>query len=488
MAQSMSCANGFHMVFSSLVFLYLFLPLVLLGYFSLPRAARNAWLLLASLVFYAWGEQWYVLVLLLTIGFNWLAGLAIERCAGSRHGRSLLIAGVSANLALLVYFKYANFLVGSLDAVLVRCGVAPIGLAPIHLPIGISFFTFQAISYLVDISRTQIRAQPNPLDYAMYKAFFPQLIAGPIVRYKDVAEAVHARRETIDDIATGVGRFIIGLGKKVLIANVVGGAADRIFALPPDELTCELAWLGAVCYALQIYFDFSGYSDMAIGMGRIFGFRFLENFSYPYIATSVRDFWRRWHISLSSWFRDYLYIPLGGNRVGTWRTAVNLIAVFALCGLWHGASWTFLAWGLYHGAYLTLEHFGLEGAMKRLWLPLRHAYALLVVIVGWVLFRSETLAQAGSYLLAMAGLGGARNPEPGDVANGEVVMALVAGLIGCTPALPLLVSKWAERPVGSATHAAAYHCARLGVLAAILYLSTMALTANSYNPFIYFRF
>jgi alginate O-acetyltransferase complex protein AlgI len=469
------------MVFSSLVFLYLFLPVVLGGYFLLPRPARNAWLLAASLLFYFWGEGAYIGILLLTIVFNWAMGLALERRGGSPAAKVVLAAGIAGNLILLVYFKYADFLIGALGAALPYLGGPRLSPLHVHLPIGISFFTFQAISYLVDISRREIQAQRNPVNYAMYKAFFPQLIAGPIVRYRDVAAAVVSRVVTCADFAAGVSRFIIGLGKKVLIANIVAEPADQIFSLPGDQLTAGLAWFGAVCYALQIYFDFSGYSDMAIGMGRMFGFRFLENFQYPYAAVSVRDFWRRWNISLSSWFRDYLYIPLGGSRGGDWRTAANLLAVFALCGLWHGAGWTFLIWGLFHGVFLTAEHFGLGALLQRIWRPARHAYAMVVVLIGWVLFRCDDIGSAERYFSAMFGATTARSADYGMVANGEVILAMIAGAVGSTPYLLGAVAKMAD-------WSASYVIVRILALAVILFTSTMVLTASAYNPFIYFRF
>jgi alginate O-acetyltransferase complex protein AlgI len=485
-AQKIACRAC--MVFSSLVFIYLFLPIVLGIYFLIPRYIRNAWLLIASVLFYAWGEQQYILVLLTSIVFNYAMGLAIDRARGSpRSGPLLLGVGITGNLLLLIYFKYANFLFGNLDILCAHIGVPGIALGPVHLPIGISFFTFQAISYLVDIARCEIGAQRNPVDYAMYKAFFPQLIAGPIVRYRDIADQVHARQESNSQFVQGITRFLIGLAKKVLIANVIAVPADAIFHMPTDQLTAGLAWFGAACYALQIYFDFSGYSDMAIGMGHMFGFTFLENFSYPYIATSIRDFWRRWHISLSSWFRDYLYIPLGGNRRGPWRTAFNLLMVFTLCGFWHGAAWTFLAWGLFHGLFLTVEHFGFAVWIDRRWRPFRHAYVLIAVLIGWVLFRSESIAGASSYLTAMVGAGSHHSDGWNGIATKEVFCTFTIALVACTPwwHRPLAALEvWCDRKQSMVIE----YSVRTGFLALLFLVSTMALAASTFNPFIYFRF
>ena len=329
------------MLFSSTIFLFAFLPIVLTLHFVLRGvAARNTLLLAASLLFYAWGETGYVVILLASIAANWAFGLWIER-SRERPGRRLALAlAIGGNLLLLGAFKYANFAVDSLNSLLAGAGLGPLALAPVHLPIGISFFTFQALTYVVDVYRRDAPVQSNPFTVALYISLFPQLIAGPIVRYGHVADALRERVSTLDDVAVGARRFLVGLGKKVLVANTLAMPADRIFALPPGELQASVAWLGAVCFTLQIYFDFSGYSDMAIGLGRIFGFHFPENFLYPYTAQSIRAFWRRWHITLSVWFRDYLYIPLGGSHTGALRTHGNLLAVFLLCGLWHGASWS----------------------------------------------------------------------------------------------------------------------------------------------------
>lgn len=365
------------MVFSSPIFLFLFLPAVLAVYYLTPRAARNGALLAASLLFYAWGEVFHVAVMLASIAMNYAAGRWIARAAGRR--RTVAVgAAVAANLLWLGWFKYAGFLGGIANDVFGLRWRRP----DVHLPIGISFFTFQALSYVIDLGRGRAEPERSALRLALFISLFPQLIAGPIVRYVDIARDLVARRETLARFASGVRRFTVGLGKKMLIANVLAEPADRVFGLAPADLTAPLAWLGVAAYTAQIYFDFSGYSDMAIGLGRMFGFEFPENFRHPYAARSITEFWRRWHITLSTWFRDSLYVPLGGNRRGSARTALNLLAVFLLCGLWHGAAWNFVVWGLYHGALLGLERPWRGRRAPGAAAPLRHAYTLLAVAAG----------------------------------------------------------------------------------------------------------
>lgn len=485
------------MLFSSPVFLFLFLPFLLVAYFLVPQRVHNLFLLLVSLLFYVWGEKLYVLVMLASIGANYGLGLWVDRLAGRRSSGWVIALAVVVNLALLFTFKYANFLVDNLNLLLVRVALPPITLAPVHLPLGISFFTFHSLSYVIDIYRREVRALKNPVDFALYITFFPQAIAGPIVRYHDVARQLVERVVTRDGFANGVRRFILGLGKKMLIANIVAVPADAIFGLPANQLTPGLAWLGVVCYTLQIYFDFSGYSDMAIGLARMFGFQFLENFNYPYVAQSITDFWRRWHISLSSWYRDYLYIPLGGNRLGSLRTYVNLVTVFFLCGLWHGASWTFIFWGLFHGVFLVIERMGLGKVLGAVWAPLRHIYTLLVVMVGWVFFRAATLPQALTFVHALLGqTAGIEDAPPVALyLNLELAIALAVGIVGVLPFLPCLIQKKDEflaslgnriRPVLAIEHASA--CVGVSYCALILLASSMLLAAGTYNPFIYFRF
>ena len=481
------------MLFSSHVFLNLFLPVVLAAYFVMPRAGRNLLLLLASLFFYAWGEPWLVGLMLVSTGMNYAFGRGMQRQRGRSRSRWLLGLAVAANLGFLVVFKYAGFLVAGLNELLSLASVAPFAVPTVKLPIGISFYTFQAMSYVVDVARGEVDAEDRFTNVALYISLFPQLIAGPIVRYKDVAEQIRDRSESFDLFAEGVKRFIVGLGKKMLLANSAAAIADAIFDVPDAKLSAGVAWLGIVCYSLQIYFDFSGYSDMAIGLGRMFGFRFLENFNYPYISQSITEFWRRWHISLSTWFRDYLYIPLGGNRNGPWRTYRNLLVVFLLCGLWHGASWSFAVWGLYHGVFLILERRGLGAALERAWPAVRHAYVLLAVMAGWVFFRAETLSHAIAYLTAMAGLGAAANAEypVGLYLDSGLWLVLVTGCLGSLPLVPWLKQRLAApvEPQPQPTLLAnGVSLAGAGALAGVLIASMTAMTAGTYNPFIYFRF
>ncbi len=476
------------MVFSSPIFLFLFLPVTLAVYFALPWRWRNTWLLGTSLVFYGWGEPKFVAVMLASIVTNFLLALWIDCFPDPRRRRLPLAAAVIVNIGLLATFKYADFVVGNLNSVLAELHLQPLRLPDIALPIGISFFTFHALSYVIDVYRRKVPVQRNPFNIGLYIALFSQLIAGPIIRYHDVARQLEERSITRADFAYGVERFIIGLGKKVLIANSLAGPADLIFSIPGDQLTLPVAWLGLACYTLQIYFDFSGYSDMAIGLGRMFGFHFLENFNYPYIAQSMTEFWRRWHISLSNWFRDYLYIPLGGNRVAPWRVYLNLVIVFFLCGLWHGASWTFVFWGLFHGAFLVSERMGLTRRMAAWRAPLRHAYLILVVMVSWVFFRSTTLSDAWGFLAAMTGMSPASGLEHplALYADAQTLLALTTGAIGSAPVMPM-VRRWLEGFPGPVIDIGASGI-RLAAMASILMASAMLLAAGTYNPFIYFRF
>lgn len=484
------------MLFSSPTFLFLFLPVLLGLYFPSPRVVRNPLLLAASLLFYTWGEPELGWLMLLSVGLNYVFGLWAGWTRQRRGAGLVLGLAVAANLALLTYFKYAVFIVENLNLLLACAGQPQLPLPRVNLPIGISFYTFQAMSYVIDVHRGATPAQRNPWDLALYIALFPQLIAGPIVRYVDVAAQLQHRRTTLAGFAAGIQRFVLGLGKKMLIANACASVADPIFDIPDPQLTAAVAWLGIACYSLQIYFDFSGYSDMAIGLGRMFGFEFHENFAHPYAARSITDFWRRWHISLSTWFRDYLYIPLGGNRRGPARTYVNLVVVFLLCGLWHGASWNFVVWGLFHGALLVLERRGLGRALERSPVPLRHAYLLAAVAAGWVFFRADNLHHALCYLRAMAGLGSGTGEEYhlGLYYSGGLALVLAAGVVGSTPWLPL-VGGWCSRRAAqarSAWRAAAWEAglglARNAALVLVLSASAAMMLASTYNPFIYFRF
>jgi alginate O-acetyltransferase complex protein AlgI len=484
------------LLFTEPVFLFLFLPILLALYFAPLSREHGAWgnalLLVASVLFYAKGGGSFTWLMLGSIAFNYFMAIGVDRLRGTRACRPLLAAAIGANLLVIAVFKYATFFVENANAALASFSVGPLALPHVLLPIGISFYTFHAISYVVDVYRRDAVAQKSPVHAALYLLLFPQLIAGPIIRYRFLADQLARRVVTLDGFAYGIRRFVLGLAKKLLVANVVAGPADRIFAMPPSQWSAGHAWLGIACYTLQIYFDFSGYSDMAIGLGAMFGFRFPENFRHPYVADTVQEFWRRWHVSLSSWFRDYLYVPLGGNRISPARTYVNLLVVFFLCGLWHGASWSFVVWGLFHGAFLVLERAGLASWIRRVPAPLRHAYLLLVVMVGWVFFRADTLSQAASFLSAMAGLGAAQ-PTPYAVAwylTPELALALAAGVVGSIPWVPA-VAAWRQRVAASGARPLLPGVLDLGATAALtllLVVSLLQVAARTYNPFIYFRF
>ena len=477
------------MVFASPLFLFLFLPLTLLAYALVPRGGRNLLLLAASVLFYVWGEGWFVALVAASVLANWAFGLAIAASDDARRRKQWLAAAVVVNLGTLALFKYANFAVANLNALAAALSLSPLGTAAIPLPLGISFFTFHAISYIVDVYKRNARAERGLHHFALYILLFPQLVAGPIIRWRDIESQMRQREQRLADVAYGVRRFVLGLMKKVLVANTLGEAADRIFGLPGGELTTPLAWLGLVCYTLQIYFDFSAYSDMAIGLMRMFGFRILENFNFPYVAQSVREFWRRWHISLSNWFRDYLYIPLGGNQCRPWRAYANLVIVFLLCGLWHGASWPFVIWGIWHGMFLVAERAGLDRLLARLG-PLRHVYAMAAVMGGWVLFRSETLPQALHYYAALLGRAGgdpARQPLA-QFLDPVLAVTLVVAVVGAAPVARRL-GRWRDRLAarGGAAGTLVMTAELLGLAAGLL-LSSAWLAAGTYNPFIYFRF
>ncbi|MEO5766969.1 MAG: MBOAT family protein [Polyangia bacterium] len=477
------------MVFSSTLFCFLFLPLVLALYHLGPRRLRNGVLLLASLLYYCWGEPNFLPILAAVVAANYVFGLLLSMASDPRRRKLLVGMAVALDLGVLAYFKYARFIVGIAVNVsaLLPGAHHPFAVPEITLPLGISFFTFHVLSYVIDIYRRQVPAQRNPGLLGLYIVFFPQLIAGPIVRYHEISDQLEERRTTSADLWYGMRRFILGMGKKVLLANTIAPIADAIFALPTRDLTASLAWLGAGAYALQIYFDFSGYSDMAVGLARLFGFRFPENFDYPYVARSMTDFWRRWHQSLSRWFRDYLYLPLGGNRVSPARTYLNLALVFFLCGLWHGASWTFVMWGFLHGAFLVLERMGFGLVLAALWSPLRHLYCLVVIAITWVLFRAATLPMALAMVKAMIGLGSGAGTvyRPAIFVDHERTLVLLVAVVASTPAARWLRSRLAWRldrwPM-------LVDLGRLSTLTGVLLLSLMQLSSGTYNPFIYFRF
>jgi alginate O-acetyltransferase complex protein AlgI len=480
------------MLFSSAIFLFLFLPVFLIIYYLLPRQWHNAFLFGASLLFYAWGEGLVVLVLLVSALINFIAGRLVEN--GQRQAGLLL--SLIGSLSLLFYYKYSNFLVDSIRGfaeAFAISGATNLNMAQIALPIGISFYTFQGISYTLDIYWGRIKANRSFLDYGTYVAMFPHQIAGPIVRYADIAPELSDRTTTIEKFGVGAERFIIGLAKKVLLANTFASLADTIFNAPPDSYPASTAWLGIVAYTLQIYFDFSGYSDMAIGLGKMVGFDFKENFDYPYISRSIQDFWRRWHISLSSWFRDYLYIPLGGSRASKARTYRNLLIVFFVTGLWHGASMNFIVWGLYHGLFLMIERAGLRKRLDQVWPPIAHLYTLFVVLIGWVFFRAVDLKSALVYLEKMAGLG----PESANYAypltyftSTEVLVSLILGVVLATPVYHTFQRFW-RRLMARVVTAPARLALDMVYISGLflLFISAIAyLAADTYNPFIYFRF
>jgi D-alanyl-lipoteichoic acid acyltransferase DltB (MBOAT superfamily) len=469
------------LVFSSTVFLFFFLPGVLVFYYNpvlllfsadRVRTFRNMVLLLASLCFYAWGEPVFVFVMMASILINWWFGLLRAR---GKSGKSVLTAAVIYNVGLLFVFKYLSFTLRNADYLL-HTGIT----ADIALPIGISFFTFQLMSYVFDVCRTPELARRSPLDTALYVSLFPQLIAGPIVRFETIAGEIRGRTETSRDFTDGMTRFVFGLGKKLLIANYAGFLADEIFA-PPLSLSAATAWIGAAAYTLQIYFDFSGYSDMAIGLGRMFGFHFEENFDYPYISKSITEFWRRWHISLGTWFRDYLYIPLGGNRGTRSRTVFNLLIVWLLTGIWHGANWTFVAWGLYYFVLLLAERASRERGLSNFfpsWMG--HLYAPFFIMIGWVLFRSESIAAAGRYLTFLFGANGWAD-ESARLYFHEGKAVLLAGIVFSMP-----VAAWCKQRINIS---ARLKDAAISLsLLLVFVLSILACIKNSYNPFIYFNF
>lgn len=471
------------MVFSSATFLFYFFPLFLLAYYALPW--KNGVLLIGSLLFYAWGEPRFVPLLLASALINYSFGTLIASSAARRR-QLMLVLGVGANLLFLLYYKYWAFLLGMLNGLLPADSA--IKVPAILLPLGISFFTFQGISYLIDLYRGDIAVQSSFLRFAMYKAMFPQLIAGPIVRYRQIAHEIEHRDLNNDRLWAGFRLFIIGLAQKMLIANTVALSADRLFAQAPAQLTSGGAWIGIACYTIQILFDFGGYSTMAIGIGHMLGFSYPPNFQRPYSALSVTEFWRRWHISLSSWFRDYLYIPLGGNRCGPLRTYLNLGLVFLLCGLWHGAAWTFVIWGAWHGALLIIERLGLGAWLARAPALLAQAYTLLMVMLGWVFFRADSVPHALSFLRTLAGLQApVADPHAWQIDfTPSSAAALAIGILIATV-------RWAP----SAALAPQRVGAALGrwrlplqsaALALALLLCVMRMAAGTYNPFIYFRF
>lgn len=483
------------MLFSSAIFLFLFLPIVIIGYYILRGEWRNIFLFISSLVFFAWGGVSYSVILIASILLNYIIGLQISKNLGEKKSKIWLVCGVTANLLLLGVFKYANFIIGNINDLIEVFNIPAIKNNSIILPIGISFYTFQSLSYLIDIYRKETEVQKNVLRLGLYIALFPQLIAGPIVRYHDIAKQLQSRTTSFDKFGYGVQRFLTGLAKKVLIANSFAYVADEIFALAPADLSTGYAWLGIVSYTFQIYFDFSGYSDMAIGLGSIFGFKIPENFKFPYIARSIKDFWRRWHISLSTWFRDYLYIPLGGNKNGRTRTYVNLSIVFLLTGLWHGASWNFVVWGMIHGFFLVLERIGFEKILNKLWKPFQHLYTLTIVLFAWVLFRAEDFTYAWGYYKAMFGQNTSelRMYELSKYLNNEFYLVLVIAILGSTKFFIntgnlIKKSEIKQNRRIQLVLQSIHSIMTVGFYLGILVLCAMYLLSDTYNPFIYYRF
>lgn len=469
------------MLFSSMTFIFLFLPILCTLYLGISKffpktKYKNYLLLLASIFFYAWGEPRYVVIMLATITINYFGALALDRF--STHKKAVLTLTVFADLSFLVYFKYFNFIMDNINTLF----TSDFNMIQVIMPIGISFYTFQAMSYLIDVYRGVVKVQKNIAKLALYICLFPQLIAGPIVQYADVADQIDNRTENFDKIVYGIKRFIIGLAKKVLLANTLGAVADKIFDASVTSFSSGIAWIGVIAYHFQIYYDFSGYSDMAIGLGSIFGFKFLENFNYPYISKSITEYWRRWHISLGSWFKNYLYFPLGGNRKGSVRTYLNIFIVFLVTGIWHGASWSFVIWGIWHGILSILEKLtGWCRIESKKIAPLQHIYFLFVLMIGWVIFRSENLIYAADYIRNMFGTLKNVNAiyDLDYYINNVEIIAFVLATLCAVPIFKNCVCA----PKNKLAHIG------LNLWIIILFLlSVSSIAASTYNPFIYFRF
>ena len=461
------------MVFSSIVFIFIFLPAVMILYRILPEKLRNGLLLAASLVFYAWGEPVYVLLMMFSITFNYFMGRKLEQ---TDRRNLILVICVIVNIGMLCFFKYTDFAIDNLN----RISGVDIDTLKLALPIGISFYTFQVLSYIIDVYRGTVKVQRNIIDFGMYITFFPQLIAGPIVRYQDIENQLKGRSLNYDMVSDGIVRFAAGLGKKVLIANQCGMLWDEIYSYG-GNIPALMAWTGAIAFTFQIYYDFSGYSDMAIGLGKIFGFTFPENFRYPYESKSITEFWRRWHITLGVWFREYLYIPLGGNRRGTGRQILNLVIVWTLTGLWHGAGWNFIIWGLYYFVLIAAEKLFLGRILEKLPHALSHIYALLFIVAGWVLFACDDISVLGPYLKSMIGLGaGASSPMSIYYLQTYGVLLVIAafGSVHTVRDIPARLLK----------NEKALDAARFIFAFVMLAAATAFIIGDSYNPFLYFRF
>lgn len=479
------------MLFSSTTFMFVFLPIVLAVYFITPKKIRNLVLLLASLIFYAWGEPKYILVMLITILVNYILAIVCDWCrrTGREKGaKAALVGSVVFSIGMLAFFKYSNFFIENYNHTIGGLSGTSLPVLSIALPLGISFYTFQTLSYTIDVYRGEVKVQKNFLDLATYVCLFPQLIAGPIVRYQTVAEELKERKESVAEFAGGVRRFVIGFGKKVLLANTAGSIFEMAGSMPDSEATVGLYWLSAIAYTFQIYFDFSGYSDMAIGLGKMFGFHFLENFDYPYISKSITEFWRRWHMSLSTWFRDYIYIPLGGNRKGQARTYLNIFIVWFLTGFWHGASWNFIIWGLYFSILLMLEKAGFLKLLQKLPAALQHIYALFFINLSWVIFSYDNLSMLGTVLKRMFGLDGIPlwSSNTGYVWLSYLVVLLIMG-IAATP-YPKRWLQWLAGRISDKILPVVTVLAEVIGILLIMLMATGSLASDAFNPFLYFRF
>ncbi|WP_370836981.1 MBOAT family O-acyltransferase [Clostridium tertium] len=467
------------MLFSSSVFIFIFLPLVLFLYYISGKKIRNYILLLASLIFYAWGGVNYLKILMVSILINYIFGLLIDKTVDRSHLRKfILILGIILNLALLFYYKYYDFFIENINNILNM----NLELKRIVLPIGISFFTFQGMSYIIDIYRNDGKVNKNIFSVALYISFFPQLVAGPIIKYKTIDEQIRVRKESIDYFSYGINRFVIGLGKKIIISDMLGAISDNIFLLANSSgIDMITAWIGAICYTLQIYFDFSGYSDMAIGLGHLFGFKFPENFNYPYISRSITEFWRRWHISLSTWFKEYLYIPLGGNRRG--NVYFNLFVVFLVTGLWHGASWNFVIWGLWHGMFMIIERvIRNENWYKKIPSFIKIFITLFIVIIGWVLFKATTLEEGLKYLSIMFGLSNFSNItfEYTYFISRKFIVLIIIGIIASTPIFKKIFNRYRDIKV--------FELIKTILIILLFIISIIFMVNSTYSPFIYFQF
>ena len=467
------------MLFSSSVFIFIFLPLVLFLYYISGKKIRNYILLLASLIFYAWGGVNYLKLLMVSILINYIFGLLIDKTVDRSHLRKfILILGIILNLALLFYYKYYDFFIENINNILNM----NLELKRIVLPIGISFFTFQGMSYIIDIYRNDGKVNKNIFSVALYISFFPQLVAGPIIKYKIIDEQIRVRKESIDYFSYGINRFVIGLGKKIIISDMLGAISDNIFLLANSSgIDMITAWIGAICYTLQIYFDFSGYSDMAIGLGHLFGFKFPENFNYPYISRSITEFWRRWHISLSTWFKEYLYIPLGGNRRG--NVYFNLFVVFLVTGLWHGASWNFVIWGLWHGMFMIIERvIRNENWYKKIPSFIKIFITLFIVIIGWVLFKATTLEEGLKYLSIMFGLSNFSNItfEYTYFISRKFIVLIIIGIMASTPIFKKIFNRYRGIKV--------FELIKTLLIILLFIISIIFMVNSTYSPFIYFQF